>query len=367
MLPAARWFVVAVVAIACATAPALLRVVPAHDSDISAPALAKRIHASAALGWSGEVHAIGSLEVPLTGSTFGGVSRLLGGQTDLRVWWRDPEHWRLDRLRTSGEQDLIRSGSQTMRWTYESSEARFTPYSEVRLPNDSDALPPTLAGRLLSGAKASELSRLPATRVDGRSAVGLRFVPADSRTTIARVDVWADEDSGLPVRVDVYDEGGRDRPILTSQVVSLDTDRPEAALTSFETTRGMHFSRGAALDEAAGANAFAPFALPDEVADLPRRGRPEDQRAVGIYGRGPTALVAIPLRRSVAKGLYKQLSGSSNAVATRRRVTLTVGPLSVLLLVGGRAGLLLAGTVSVPTLENATQDLLQRIVRVDDR
>ena len=178
----------------------------------------------------------------------------------------------------------------------------------MRLPNDSDALPPTLAARLLSGAKASELSRLPARRVDGRSAVGLRLVPSDSRTTIARVDVWADEDSGLPVRVDVYAEGGASRPILTTQVVSLDTDRPAAALTSFETTRGMHFSRGAALDEAAGANAFAPFALPDEVADLPRRGRPEDQGAVGIYGRGPTALVAIPLRRSVAKGLYEQLS-----------------------------------------------------------
>lgn len=363
MLPAARWIVVAVVAIACATAPALLRVVPAHDSDISATALAKRIQASSALGWSGEVHALGSLEVPLTGSTFGGVSRLLGGQTDLRVWWRDPEHWRLDRLRTSGEQDLIRSGSRTVRWTYESSEARFTPYSEVRLPNDSDALPPTLAGRLLSGAKAAELTRLPARRVDGRSAVGLRFVPSDSRTTIARVDVWADEDSGLPVRVDVYDKGGRDRPILTTQVISLDTDRPDAEVTSFQPVRGMNFSRGAALDEAAGANAYAPFTLPDEVSDLPRRGRPETFRAVGIYGRGPTALVGIPLRSRITKGLYDQLSESRDATVTAQRVSLQVGPLSVLLLVGKDVGLLLTGTVDPVTLETAASDMVRGMVR----
>ena len=316
MLPAARWFVVAAVAIACAAAPALLRVVPAHDSDISAATLAKRIHASADLGWSGEVRALGSLEVPEAGSTFGGVSRLLGGNTDLRVWWRDPEHWRLDRLRTSGEQDLIRSGNQTMRWTYESGDARFTPYSAVRLPNDSDALPPVLAARLLSGAKASELSRIPARRVGGRSAVGLRLVPSDSRSTIARVDVWADEDSGLPVRVDAYAEGGRDRPILTTQTISLDIDRPAAALTSFETTRGMHFSRGAALDEAAGANAFAPFALPDVVADLPRRGRPED-RACGRDLRPGTDRARrdplAPLRRP------RGSTSSSPAAATRSR------------------------------------------------
>jgi len=363
MLPAARWFVVAVVAIACATAPALLRVVPAHDVDVSAAALAKRIHASAALGWSGEVHALGALELPLTGSTFGGVSRLLGGRTDLRVWWRDPEHWRVDRLRTSGEQDLVRDGTQTMRWTYESSTARFTPYSDVRLPNDSDVVPPVLATRLLSGAKATELTRLPARRVDGRSAAGLRLVPSDPRTTIARVDVWADEDTGLPLRVDVYDEGGRDRPILTTQLVSLDTDRPSGERTSIQIAGGVRFTRGAALDEAAGANAFAPFELPDEVADLPRRGRPETFRAVGIYGRGPTALVGIPLRSFVTKALYEQLSSNRSAKVTKQRVSLQVGPLSVLLLVGRDVGLLLTGTVTQATLEQATSDMVRGMVR----
>ncbi len=71
---------------------------------------------------------------------------------------------------------------------------------------------------------SDELSRLPARRVAGRSAAGLRLVPADPASTIARVDVWADEASGLPLRVEVYGEDDtahpdphqRDRPASTS-------------------------------------------------------------------------------------------------------------------------------------------------------
>ena len=70
-----------------------------------------------------------------------------------------------------------------MRWTYESSDARFTPYSDVRLPNDSDVVPAGAGQRGCSRApRPPSSSRLPARRVDGRSAVGLRLVPSDSRT-----------------------------------------------------------------------------------------------------------------------------------------------------------------------------------------
>ena len=355
MLPAARWIVVAVVAIACATAPALLRVVPAHDSDISATALAKRIHASAALGWSGEVHALGALEVPLTGSTFGGVSRLLGGQTDLRVWWRDPEHWRArpaPHQRRAGPRSG--SGTQTMRWTYESSTARFTPYSEVRLPNDSDVVPPVLADRLLSGAKAAELTRLPARRVDGRSAAGLRLVPSDPRTTIARVDVWADEDSGLPLRVDVYDEGGRDRPILTTQArLAGHGPTRQPSVTSFQTAVACASPAERRSTRRPGPTPSRPSSFPTRWPTCRDAVRPETFGAVGIYGRGPTALVGIPLR-SFVTGLYDQLSSNRNATVTGQRVSLQVGPLSVLLLVGRDVGLLLTGTVTPATLETAT-------------
>ena len=358
MVPGARWLVVGLLVVAVASPPTLLRHAPASGSDATATELLSRVRAASDRGWSGEVRAVGSLEVPLTGSTFGGVARLLGEQSDLRVWWRDEEHWRVDRIRTSGEQDLVREGDRTTRWSYESGRATYTPYSPIRLPDDADVVPQSLARRLLAGARPGELSRLPSRRVAGRSAAGLRLVPADGRSTISRVDVWADLSSGLPLRVDAYAVGRPQRPVLTTELTTLDLQRPSRAVTTFVPADGIRVSRRAALDEAAGANAFAPIRLPDEAAGLPRRGRPEDFKAVGVYGRGPIAVLGVPLRGSVANGLKDQLNESSAAVDTGTQVSLQIGPLSVLLLYAGRGGLLVTGTVTPATLETAAKDLV---------
>src|ERR1700712_4013795 len=204
MFPGARWLAVTGLAIVVASAPLVPRVLPVHQTDVSPTRLAAKIHDSAALGWSGEVRSLGSLQVPLSGSTFGGVARVLGEQTDLRVWWRDSDNWRLDRVRNTGGADLVRGGGLTVRWNYEDNRVNFTPYSPVRLPDDIDVVPSALAARLLAGATAKELSRLPSRRIAGHDAAGLRLVPSDDRSTISKVDVWADQKSGLPLSVKVY-------------------------------------------------------------------------------------------------------------------------------------------------------------------
>ena len=362
MVPGARWLAVAAVALGVASAPLVTQGLPARETTISATRLADRIHAAADLGWSGEVRAQGSLRVPLTGSTFGGIARLLGEETRLRVWWRDPEHWRIDRIRTTGESDLVRDGRLMVRWNYEENGVRFTPYSAIRLPDDVDVVPSTLAARLLSGARADELSRLPARRVGGRSAAGLRLVPSDSRSTISRVDVWADVPTGLPLRVEVYDEPAGGIPVLSTELDSLDLGKPPVSKTTFHLSPGLDFSRGVALDMAAGADTFAPFVPPNSVAGLPRLGRPEDFGAVGVYGRGPTAVLAVPLRPWVAERLHDQLARSRDTRVTSTSIALGVGPISVRLVEAGRAAFLLSGTVTAETLTQAATDL-QRHVR----
>lgn len=364
MVPATRWLAVAVVAIGLVSAPLVARALPAHDSSISAVRLADRIHGTADLGWSGEVRSLGSVQVPLTGSTFGGVSRLLGEQTDLRVWWRDADDWRIDRLRATGESDLVRDGGLTVRWNYEDNRVSFTPYSPIRLPDDVDVVPGSLAQRLLAGAEPKELSRLPAARVAGRSALGLRLVPSDGRSTISRVDVWADRSSGLPLRVKVYGEPVG-VPTLSTELTSIDLGQPTKADVNFELSHTLDFSRGVALDAAAGANAFAPFIPPEAVAGLPRRGRAADFGAVGVYGRGPTAVLAVPLRETLARELRKQLRSSSSSRDTGPGVALEVGPLSVLLQRTRTANFLLIGTVTPETLETAATDLANGVVRTE--
>jgi hypothetical protein len=365
MFPGSRWVAVAAVALGLGSLPLVPQVLPVSASDVSATRLVERIQHSDEIGWSGEVRSLGSLQVPLTGPTFGGVSRLLGGQTSLRVWWRGPTTWRLDRMRATGETDLVRAGTRVLRWNYEDNTVNVTPYSPIRLPEDIDVVPSALAVRLLSGARASELARLPERRVAGHSAAGVRLVPADPRSTISRVDVWADVSSGLPLRVLVYGEPDHDVPVLTTEVVTLDLDRPRAALTGFDPSPNLDFSRGFALDQAAGANAFAPFAPPDQIAGLPRRGRPQDFGAVGVYGRGPTAVLALPLRGSTAEALHEQIAQSPAAVEAAASISLRVGPISVLLVDGDGAHFLLTGTVTPEALTAASIDLLRDVRRTE--
>ncbi|MGI9157586.1 MAG: hypothetical protein ACR2FG_13295 [Marmoricola sp.] len=355
MTAARRWLLVAVVAVLVTAPPVLLAHWPARVSSLSAVEVTARIQKSAGLPWSGQATTRGTLQVPKTDS-FGDVARLLSDESQLRVWWHDGSHWRVDRTRASGESDLIRDGGLVTQWRFESEKATVTPYSTVRLPDESDVLPSTLAARMLSGAKPSELSRLPTRRVAGHSSAGLRLDPADARSTIDHVDIWADEGSGLPTRVAVY-AVGRPRPVLTTRLTTLDLSAPPISVTQFQPADGVTLSFNRTIDEAAGANAFAPFVPPDSAAGLARRGDRTALGAVGVYGQGPTAIIAIPLRGNVASALRTQLRKSTSTTETPAGTGLTVGPLSVLVPPGRYGAVLLAGTVTPATLENAAADV----------
>lgn len=361
-----RWSLVALAAAVAVATPVVPRLLPAEASDLDAADLRDRIAAASDLPWSGEVAVRGSLQIPETES-FAGVTDLLGDDSSLRVWWRSEESWRVDRIRATGETDLVREGDLLTSWRFESERATASPYATVRLPDASDLVPSRLARRLLAGADDAELTRLPERRLAGRSAAGLRLEPADEQSTIDRVDVWADTRSGLPLRVEVVGDGSS-LPVVTSTVTSLDLATPDPGTTAFVAPPGARIGFRDAVDVAAGANAFAPFALPSSLAGLERRGDPEELGAVGLYGRGPTALVAVPLRRGLAAQVREQLAASSG-VPGESGTSLQVGPLSVLLTEGGRGRgtFLLAGTVRPEVLVDAATELGDGVTLLDGR
>ena len=134
MVPAVRWLIVAALALALVAAPSLLRAIPARSSTIGAVELAHRVRAAYGAGWSGEVVSQGNLRVPLTAATFSDIARLLGERTDLRVWWRTPDDWHVDRMTATGESDIAVDGGLEVTWDYESRRVRVRPSSIANSP-----------------------------------------------------------------------------------------------------------------------------------------------------------------------------------------------------------------------------------------
>ena len=350
-----RWLVVLLAAAALVVTPLALGARPAVASDVAAPELAHRVQRSGAAAWSGYVESTGTLQVPDSDS-FANLAQLLGEDNDLRVWWRGADDWRVDRIRSTGETDLFRRGGASIRWVFESETATVAPVSTIRLPDASDLLPPTLGRSLLQGVRPEELVRLPARRVAGVDAPGLRLTPDQPAASVDHVDLWADPESGLALRVDLYGPGDV-RPLLSTTLRTLDLGLPPESTTLFVPPDDVTVNYDDSVDVAASANAFAPFDLPATLAGLPSRDG-TDPGAVGIYGRGPTTVLALPLRGQVARPLRERLRASATATDSALGTLAPLGPVSLLVTRDrGRGALLLAGTVTPETLERAARQL----------
>ena len=90
----------------------------------------------------------------------------------------------------------------------------------------------------------------------GIAAAGVRLTPAERATSIARVDIWADPESGLPLRVELSGAGD---PVRCWQSTLRDVSLAEPAqeTTLFRPGSGVDIAYEESVDVAAAANAFA--------------------------------------------------------------------------------------------------------------
>lgn len=350
--------------------PSVVAAWPASTSTISATTLLGRIQHSGSIGYSGYAESTGGLALPVT-SQFTALSDLFGGNTQLRVWWRSDRDWRVDSLGLAGETDTHTSDLGAWSWNYESNTATFTEQPvipEVRLPTNADLLPPQLARRLLSQATPAEASRLPAARVAGQNAAGLRIVPADPVSTIGHVDVWADPATGLPLKVKAVGKGSSSSAI-TASFLDVQLTTPPAERTAFAIPAGatLHTDRG--QDLATVIDRLGGAAPPPALAGIARNGLLPTLGSIGVYGRGVTEFVAVPLPARIGYSLHSQLApvASTQTVpgvptdpdGDSLQLTLSSGPLNLLLTPANYPGgpWLLVGTVSSDTLAKAAGEL----------
>lgn len=354
MTPLRRWLLVVVVALVVGTAPLLPRLLPAAATDVSAAELLSRVQASGDEPYSGYVETDGAVQLAV-GADFSDLAELFGDQLRLRVWWDDETTWRVNRLLLSGEIDLVRDGATITEYDYERARAVSSRDREIRLPRTSDLVPPSLARITTEGAEADEVSRLPAQRIAGVSAAGLRLEPTSEATTIDHVDLWVEEESGLALAVEVYAVGSDDA-VLATRFEEFSSVRPAPGRTAPTWSDQVEQEVGDTIDLADAANQYAPFRIPKILAGLERSS--SGNGAVGVFGAGVTRFIAVPLREQDADPLRESLLGSPLAVSTDAGTLLAVGPLSIYL-TDSRGGVtyVLAGTVTGATLEQAARDV----------
>lgn len=363
MDPRRRWTAVAVGTLLLTAAPVAVRLLPAAESDASASQLLELARDGEGRPWSGFVETEGTLQLP-DADRFSDVGALLGERTSMRAWWQDADRWRVDRLLVSGEDDLVHRGDSTLRWEYEDTQATVSRDPEIRLPRTADLVPPVLAERLLRGVGSDDVRRIDGRRVAGVSAPGLRVTPASELSSIDHADLWLDPATGVPLRVEVH-AAGSSSAAFVSRFVEFSSARPGDSDVDFEAPPGIEVDFDDVLDIADAANQYAPVRPPDEVAGLSKAA--SSDRAVGVYGRGMTQVIAIPLRDREADALRDQLAITPGVAQGTDRTVVTVGPLGVLLTgEQGDGGWLLAGTLTRTALERAADDVLAGFVFVED-
>src|SRR3954453_21189690 len=273
MRPLHRWTFVALAVALVVLVPITVRALPLPDQPISARDLLARVQAGEGAGYSGTVEVQGRLALPVS-DHFTDIADLLGSDTRMRVWWRNPAQWRVDKLLPTGEIDLFHHGRATIRWDYERAEAQSGIEPRIRLPRDADLLPPALARRALTGVDPADLTRLPPRRIAVHDALGLRLDPSAPRTSIDHVDLWADPHTGVVLALDAY--GDASQPALRTAFTSVDLDRPASRATTFHAARGLRQTVDDVLDIADAANQYAPVLPPDSVAGLAKSASAQD-------------------------------------------------------------------------------------------
>lgn len=356
----ARWVVAAVVALLFVATPIVVRVLPVGGSPAVPAGLLDRMRAAWSAPYAGYAETTGSLALPAA-DQLDAVSNLLSNRTQMRVWWRSSDDWRVDVLSVSGEHSTRTTASSVSVWEYEDNRVVRSPPNPagtVRLPQDYDTLPPALSARMLGDADPSEVVALPGRRVAGRDADGLRLTPADPLSSIGQVDVWADRASGIPLLVEVFARGAA---IAAMSATFLDfTDAPALASdTAFTPPPGARVRTFPRTDLVGDAGRLRGVTPPAQLLGFPRTPPIAGTEGIGQYGHGVTQVVVGVLPDNVASSLRDQLALAAGVSTGPQGTVIAIGPVGLLLTtpLGSGRSWLISGTVTTQGLTQAATEL----------
>lgn len=356
-----RWLLVAAGAVGLVAAAPAVDALPVRTDQGGADDLRRRILASTAQPWVGVAESTGRValpELPALEST----TALFTGVTRIRGLVAGPDRWRVDELTPVGERDTYHVGGREFVWDFGFDQlTELAGQAALRLPRAGDLLPPDLARRLLALAPDDPVAALPPRRIAGRAAAGLRLTPADPDTTVGRVDVWADGDSALPLRVEIAPRGAPAVPLLVTELREVALQAPADADLVPPRPPGSSRTRAEAADLGGALRVLDAPAPPRRLADRPRIPLTGDELpGVGVYGAGLAGFVLVPVSRGIAGRVLDGAGGAGGVeidIPRGRAVRVATPLLSLAVSAGRRGGVLLVGTVAPEVLERAVLEL----------
>ncbi|GAB3896159.1 hypothetical protein GCM10029964_077110 [Kibdelosporangium lantanae] len=345
-------------AAAAAAVPVVSSAWPAREVSVDAGALRDKMLRSDRVQHQGNAESVGRLALPEL-PKLASVTALLTGTTQVRTWYAGPDSYRFAVVSTAGEQDLYHSADIETHWDYVQSTFTDTDADlPLRLPRAGDLLPPDLARRILATSAGDTVTGIPAKRVGGVSAAGLRLVPADPDTSIGHVDMWADPDSGLPVQVEINAKGSA-QPVVLSRFLDYSLGPPPASALAYDPGPELPARMLATPDVAAVLATAGLVRLPLVLAGRQQRVNAQlSLPGVGLYGTGLSSFVALQLPRGLVNSAVDAAT-KAGAQEVDNIVQLTIPPVSLALLrrTAARRTYLLTGLVSAEVLQQAARQL----------
>ena len=336
---------------------------PAGAVEVDPADLRRRILGAvpAHVGYAESVGRLGLPQIPQLGSAIA----LFTSTTRIRAFVAGADRWRVAELTPAGERDTYHLDGAEYLWDFGGDQVtRVVGQAPLRLPRAADLLPHAIARRLL-GPDAGPVTSLPARRVAGRTAVGLRLTPSDPAATIGTVDIWADPATALPLRVEVAPPGGP--PLLTSELIDVMDRGPDPSELMPTVPPG---AASVATSAAEVSGAFRQLDAPPAprrlagLARAPRSGTPDAQLpGAGIYGSGLARFALLPMTRDLAERVVGDATAAGATVVpvpSGQAVRLATPLVSVAAMAGRRSGALLIGTVVPELLDQALREFSER-------
>jgi outer membrane lipoprotein-sorting protein len=165
---------------------------------------------------------------------------LLSGATTARIWYTDPDTFRVALHGELSEVDLIRDGDSFWYWDSEENTVTHmeTPDGPTGALFDADLSQALIGSEVVAElalqwlAPSTEITVDGTATVAGRSAYELVIQPRDERSLIGSIRVAIDGEHGVPLRIRVYGSDGGD-PAIEVGFTSVSFNEPDPSVYEF--------------------------------------------------------------------------------------------------------------------------------------